>query len=213
MNETETNFTHVEDISPSQPPKKRNIQMILNIILFAGLGICLYFILAKNSEAPSKKLKGEGINIAHINADTVMAEYLLFLELKVELEKEAQQMREDLTVKEKNFTNQVLAYQQKVQSGNISIDEAQKTEERLARQQEELYGLNDRYTNEIATKELEAYARVLDSLNVAIELINHQYHFDYVFTAAGILYANPENDISHMVIQILNERYQQDISE
>lgn len=212
MNETENNYTPEQSITSFQPGRKMNFQMILNIILFAGLGVCLYFILTTKTESSSNS-KSEGINIAHINADTIMAEYVLFQELREDIEKDAQKMREELTLKEKNFSNQVLAYQQKVQSGNISIDEAQKTEERLARQQEELYGLNDQYTNEIAAKELDIYARVLDSLNVAIEIINQQYHYDYVFTAAGILYANPEYDISQKAIVILNERYQQNTSE
>ncbi len=192
-------------------PKKLNVQMILNIILFAGIILCLILIFtgkSKNSKLPARD--GTGLSIAFINSDTLMSQYELFQDLKLELEAETLKMTQDLAQKKKALENQFISYQNKVQAGTISIDDARKTEESLSRQQQELMNLSDVYTNQISDKEYQMSLQVYDSLNIVLKLINETENFDYILgysKGAGILYANPEHDVTAMVVEILNERY------
>lgn len=185
------------------------LQMILNVIFLAGIIVCLVLIFngrkAGNSESDARNLK-----IGFINSDSLMVHYDLFIDLKTELEAETLTLREDLAQKEKSLQAQILSYQQKVQSGNISYDDARKTEEYLASQQQKLMELGETYTNQIAEKEYAMTLRVLDSLNVALSIVNETENYDYILgysQGAGILYANPELEITEKIVGILNDRY------
>jgi outer membrane protein len=213
MNETNTDF--VSEVKPDgekSPKCKMNIQTIINIVLLVGLALAFVFIFTKTPESSSSKsANNEGsINIAYINSDTLMMNYDLFQDLKLVLEEETLKLRKDLEEREKSLQSQFMAYQKKAQSGNISYEDAQKTEERLGRLQQELIQLGEQYTNQIAMQEYEMTLRVYDSLHIAMDLINEIHSYDFILgytQGAGILYAHPSHDITVPILEILNERY------
>jgi len=189
--------------------KKLNLQMIFNIIFLLGIIGCfiLIFISAKTS---SKEKNANGLKIGFVNSDSLMVQYDLFFDLKTELEMETQKLRDDLSQKEQNLQNQYVSYQKKMQSGNISFDDAKRTEEQLSAQQQQLMQQGELYTNQIAQKEYAMTLRVLDSINVVIAFVNEAESYDYILgysQGAGILYANPKHEITDRVVGILNERY------
>ncbi len=185
------------------------LQMILNVVFLVGIIACLVLTFTgKNGE--DKEGSARNLKIGFINSDSLMVHYDLFIDLKTELEAETLKLREDLAQKEKSLQSQILSYQQKVQTGNISYDDAKKTEEYLASQQQKLMELGETYTNQIAEKEYAMTLRVLDSLNVALSIVNETENYDYILgysQGVGILYANPELEITEKVVGILNERY------
>jgi outer membrane protein len=218
MNETEDFYQEVnnpEQIAKEQEinyMKKFRLQMILNIILFTGLLICLILLLTQKNVPKKVQPSGDGMNIAFVNSDTLMSHYELFQDLKLDLEAETLKLSKDIEQRKKALENQFLSYQNKVQSGTISYDDAKKAEENLGRQQQELMLLGEQYSNQISEQEYEMSVRVFDSLNVVLLMINEQSEYDYILgytPGAGILYANPSHDITEAVLEILNERYLQ----
>jgi outer membrane protein len=210
MNDNETILMEDNSMNSLPSGKKPNLQMIVNIVLFAGLAVCLVLMILGKSGTETENKSAAGLNIAFINSDTLMSHYELFQDIKTDLEAETLKLRQDLEQREKTLQNQFQNYQKKVQAGTISYDDAQKTEENLARQQQELMAIGDQYTNQIALKEYEMSVRVFDSLNVVLELINEKNQYDYILgytPGAGILYANPALEITEVVVEILNERY------
>jgi len=213
MNETNTDF--VSEVKPEgvkSPKCKMNFQTILNIVLLVGLALAFVFIFIKTPGTSSSNSRhNEGsLKIAFIESDTLMTKYDLFQDLKLVLEGETLKLRKDLEEREKTLQSQFMAYQKKAQSGNISYDDAQKTEQRLGQMQQELIQLGEQYTNQIAVQEYEMTLRVYDSLNVAMDLINEIHSYDFILgytRGAGILYANPSHDITVPILEILNERY------
>lgn len=184
-------------------------QMIFNIVILAGLIFCIILIFTGRN-ASDKENGSNEMHIGFISTDSLMSQYELFQDMKVILEAETLRMRDDLAKKEQSLQAQYQSYQKKAQSGNISYDDAKSTEQYLAAQQQELMTLSETYTNQIATKEYEMSVRVLDSLNVVIEIVNAEDQYDYILgytQGAGILYANPKYDITEKVIGMLNERY------
>jgi outer membrane protein len=198
-----------------QAPGKENVmkiprvQMIFNMIFLVGIIACIVLVFTRNSKSSDGE-NGNRLKIGFVNSDSLMVHYDLFIDLKTELETETLKLREDLSQKEKSLQNQFLSYQQKMQTGNISYDDAKKTEEYLAAQQQQLMELGELYTNQIAEKEYAMTLRVLDSLNVVLAIINESENYDYILgysQGAGILYANPRLEITDKVVEILNERY------
>ncbi len=210
MNENETMIMDDNSLKSKPELKKSNLQMIINIVLFAGLAICLILLLLQKSDVTTDNKPISGLNIAFIDSDTLMSHYDLFQDVKTELEAETLKLRQDLEKREKSLQSQFQSYQSRVQAGTISYDDARKTEENLARQQQELITLGEDYTNQISLKEYEMSVRVFDSLKVVLELINENQQYDFILgytPGAGILYANPALEITEMVVGILNERY------
>jgi outer membrane protein len=204
MNETNTDF--VSEVKPDgekSPKCKMNIQTIINIVLLVGLALAFVFIFTK-TPGTSATSKENSLKFAFVNSDTLMSNYDLFQDLKLVLEEETLKLRKDLEEREKSLQSQFIAYQKKAQSGNISYEDAQKTEERLGRLQQELIQLGEQYTNQIAMQEYEMTLRVYDSLNVAIELLNEKENYDFILgytQGAGILYANPSFDVTVPVLK------------
>lgn len=184
-------------------------QVIINIVLIVAILIAFILILSRNT-SDSSKHKVDGLNIVFVNSDTIMKNYKLFQDLKIELEAETLRLQKDLEKRQKALESKFIAYQNKIKTGNISIDEARKTEENLSQQQQELIKLNEMYTQQIAQRELEMTERILDSVISAIRLYNQSNQFDFILgysKGAGILYANPKLDITNEILIILNNRY------
>jgi outer membrane protein len=199
-------------IENTQPTKSQSTQMVINVVLFLGIALCLILIFFKpaNKSSSSKSSSSEHLRIAYVNSDSLMSQYTLFNELRDELEAETIRLREDLDKREKSIQGQFASYQKKAQSGNISYDDARKTEESLGRQQQEYMELAEKYTNDIAVKEYEMSVRVFDSLNSVLLFVNEAEHYDYILgytQGSGILYANPALDITGQVVGIMNERH------
>jgi outer membrane protein len=196
-----------------EPPKCKlcSTQNIINTVLFLGLLLCLIFIFFGKQPNKTKRISDDGnLRIAFINSDSLMSQYLLFQDLKIEIETETLKLTQDLKLKEQSLQNQYIAYQKKVQSGNISYDDARKTEEDLAKQQQYLMALSEQYTTQIAEQEYEMSKRVLDSVQVTISKMKNEYAYDFVLgytRGAGILYASPEHDITDEVVKTLNKNY------
>lgn len=217
MNEDQQVFSENETIEESQAKtnhsnncNKPKLQTIFNIILLIGLVACLILIFTYRNNTGTNNQDKPSTNIAFINSDTLMSHYDLFQDLRAEIETETLALRQDLEQRQKSLEGQLIAYQQKVQSGNISYDDAQKTEQYLGKLQQDLMNLSDQYTNQIAQKEFDMSQRVFDSLNVVLKIVNEKNNYDYILgytPGAGILYANPALEITESVVEILNDRY------
>ncbi len=204
----------IKKIEPIEGKEKNsgfsNIQTVLNIVFFIGIAICVILILTKNKNNSKGQQNSSCISIAYIDSDTLLSQYTLFQDLKAELETETMSLQQDLQDREKSLQGQIQSYQSKVQSGNISYDDAKRTEENLMAQQQSLIQLSEEYSSQIAQKEFDISQRVYDSLNVAMAIVNEEYQYDYILgytQGVGILYTNPEFNITTEVLTLLNERY------
>jgi outer membrane protein len=199
-----------EETNHSKKCNKPKLQTIFNIIFLIGLVACLILIFTYRNNSGTNNQDKSKTNIAFINSDTLMIHYDLFQDLRSEIETETLTLRQDLEQRQKSLEGQLIAYQKKVQSGDISYDDAQKTEQYLGKLQQDLMNLSDQYTNQIAQKEFDMSQRVFDSLNVVLKIVNEKNNYDYILgytPGAGILYANPALEITESVVEILNERY------
>jgi len=194
-------------------------QKIINIVLFVGLiiSISLHFtdklIKSDNnkiSKSEDRRITNQIVSVAYVNTDSLMENYLLYQEIKSDLEQETKKLLNDLHQKESSLQNQVMSYQKKVQGGIISMDEAQKTEQNLMQQQQTLQQLSEQYTNKIAQKEYNMTLRILDSVISSTSSLKEKLGYDFVLgytKGTGILYANPEFDITNIVLEDINKKY------
>lgn len=215
-NESENNFSTpiANQETPSTKKCKNNCncnfwwQLILSILVIAL--IILQFVPIKKSQK-SIITTATSSKIAHINVDTIMSKYPLVDTLQNRLQRQITSLETDLMNKQNSLQKNMQAYQNDMQSGKIiTKDEANRREQQLMNEQQQLITLRDQYDAQIQRLQMSMQTEILDSIKSAIKNLPPENSFDYVLgysNEGAIFYANPSLDITNDVLTILNKRF------
>lgn len=213
-NESENNFSDPIANQETQSTKKckNNYnfwwQLILSILVIAL--IILQFVPIKKSPK-SIITPATSSKIAHINVDTIMSKYPLVDTLQNRLQRQITSLETDLMNKQNSLQKNMQAYQNDMQSGKIiTKDEANRREQQLMNEQQQLITLRDQYDAQIQRLQMSMQTEILDSIKSAIKNLPPENSFDYVLgysNEGAIFYANPSLDITNDVLTILNKRF------
>lgn len=197
--------------------KKIKGQLIYNIASAAAIValFVLFFLKMNPSGSSSNNVRGDGsaINIAYVNSDSLMNNYVLVDTMMAQLQRLNDSLDKDITGREQTFQARVMAYQQNLQNGTIqTVDQAKQQEAALQAEQEQLYKLRDQYLNQVAVMQNQMNMQVIDSITSVIDHNPDDFPYDFVLgytKGAGILYASDQFDITKDVLEILNENYKE----
>lgn len=164
---------------------------------------------APAATAVSQTANSAGIKIAYIEVDTLMSQYQFCKDYSVLLTKKGENIQRTLQSKAKTLQDQVNVFQSKLQQNAYTREEAERVQESLARQQQDLQTLNDRLSNEFASEQSKYNEAMRDSIQSFLKSYNKTKKFDIILSKAGdnILYANKAYDITDDVVKGLNKRY------
>lgn len=196
----------------------KTLSLTLNIVLLLAVGILFYLHFSQSSQVEAKGLESQeltanDLQIAYINADTVLKNYEFFKEKQAELEEKQKKMDQDYRNRAEGFQSEVNNYQQNV--SNLTIGQAKALEEDLSKKQQNLRMYQERLTQELLKEEgkinEELYERVTSyikeySINNDIEVVV-KYN-----QGSDILYAGDAMDITWKIVEGLNSKYQQNSS-
>lgn len=206
--------------TPSGKSGKIPLSTILNLLLFVGL-VVIYalFFLQKSEDTEQQqdqlveireRLSEAGAAIAYISSDRLMEEYDLAKKMREEFEGEQRRLENDLERRQRTFQTEVERFQQNIQSGSISMDQAQIREQELMQMQQELLQSSDTYRERLATKEFEMNLELLEKISDFLERYNREAGYDFILNysrGGGILFAHPGHDITTEVIELLNAEH------
>ncbi len=150
----------------------------------------------------------EGVRIVHVNSDEIVEQYYLTDILKNDFEKEKKSLENEFVRRQRTFQKDVETFQTNVQQGKISNENAMKRERELMLTQQELYELNESFTERLMMLEMEMQKQITDSLTTFLARYNQKKNYDYILGYArggGILFANPGVDITQDVIEELKK--------
>lgn len=214
-NEPDNNFSAPIENQETQSTKKcknnRNCnflwQLILSILVIAL--IILQFVPIKKSPKSTIATATTG-KIAHINVDTIMSKYPLVDTLQNRLQRQITTLETDLMNKQNSLQKNMQAYQNDMQNGKIiTKDEANRREQQLMNEQQQLVTLRDQYDAQIQQLQMSMQTEILDSIKSAVKNLLPDKSFDYVLgysNEGAIFYANPSLDITNDVLTVLNKR-------
>ncbi len=205
---------------PSGKSGKIPFTTIVNLLLFVGL-VVIYalFFLQKGEETEQQedqlteireRLSEAGASIAYIRAERLMENYDLAIKMRDEFEGEQRRLENDLERRQRTFQTEVERFQQNIQSGTISMDQAQVREQELMLMQQELIQSSDTYRERLTVKEYEMNLELFEKISDFLERYNREADFDFILNhtpGGGILFAHPGHDITEEVIQRLNDEY------
>ena len=116
-----------------------------------------------------------------------------------------------INAKGKNFANQVQEFQRKAQSNQLTQQQYENEQARLAKLQQDIQDLQQR----LSTSLQEEYQKELQALTDTIQNFMKSYAkekgFDFILCKSSgidnVLYGNPKYDITNEVVKALNKRY------
>lgn len=191
---------------------KTNLSLIISLLALA-VSATLFFLKPSSPEPvtipqPTNN-DGAGLNIAYINADSIMSNYLLVDELMKTLTNQGAAMEKELQKKQSQYESDASYFQEQVNKGTISEASARDIYEKLMAKEQELYQLRDQYSQQMMQLEAEMNKVLLDNVSQFLKN-NNNFTYDYVlnYTYNGdILLTNPDYDITKFVLEGLNREY------
>ena len=226
----EINQTAMDSEKPSQntccdveQPKKKcccnTCLTICNIILLLGLiGIyILHFtgIGAKNglhnpNATEPVVVSKEGLKIAYIDSDTILANYQYAKDMEAELVKYKDS-------KERSYTQQMNQFQTDYQNylktgASLSLSQQQAKEAELKQRAEKLSTLEQELMAQIAERQVNENTKLLNAIFGFVKEYNEaNQKYDIIlrktFDNSPTMYMNPGMDITKEIIDGLNEEY------
>src|ERR1039457_1820112 len=174
MMQDENNFQN-----PSTPVVKENHQMkqkililsvTLNIIMLIGL-VVLYvlFFTTKKTEsvtmAPVMQKSGhKTVPLVYVNIDTLNVRYEFVKVLKNDLESTGKKLQSEILEEQNAFEKEGADFQKQVAANAIPEAKAKVIYEALMEKQQAINEKKDRYTQEVANKEIDMNLRLLDTV-------------------------------------------------
>lgn len=201
--------------------RAQNIINAILILAIVGLYI-LYFLNTKttvsatsaNKKADSTK---EEIAIAFVKIDTVLNNYDMFYDMRKTLEEKQKASEAELASKTRAYERGLQDFQNKVQKGLVTRSTAQQMEQELMQEQQSILQLRDQLTYELAEEEQVMNRKLINEITEFLEEYNKDKNYKYIFSdqlyGDNILYASDSLDITDVVLEGLNKRYQKNVED
>jgi outer membrane protein len=191
-----------------------NINTILMLILLVGLALLyvLFFTEGRGSAKmmPAGKAAGQGLNVVFVNIDTLNERYEFVTDLKKSLESHGGKLQSELLSEQAALQKEFNDLQKLIQGNAVTEERAGTLYQNLMQKQQALEEKKNRYTQDVAEKEYNMQAQLLDTVDNFLRRFNKTYRYDYILgykTAGEILIANDTLDITAVVIDELNKEY------
>jgi outer membrane protein len=218
-NQAEEMLTPIQE-KENPTGKKRSFfspPTITEWILLIGL-IVLYFLFltAKKPESPVtlafQKASTKSTSVVFVNIDSLNSKYEFIKLMKTDLEATGKRLQTEILSEQAAFEKEAADFQKQVAANAISEDKAKIVYEQLMQKQQALVDKKDRYTQQVADKEMKMNLTLLDTVTNFLKRYNKIYKYDYIMglkTAGEILVANDTLDITKDVVDALNKAYQE----
>lgn len=192
----------------------KNISLILNIVLALAVAYLFFdrFSGPKASiatpEAAAKAME-KPLRIVHLNLDSLHAKSEEFQSKKAELEKAQADAEASLTTRAKAFEKEVMAYQQKLQSGTMTPKSAQDEEARLAKKEQSIMQERERLGSDLLKKTDDFNGNFTDRVKGHLDSLKNLMNYDYILVAgqgSPVLLSNDSLDITNQVLDLLKKK-------
>ena len=196
----------------------KNTSLILNVVLFVGLGVLyfLHFNSNNNSKAETtsdiiENATTSDVNIAFVNIDTILLKYTLAVELNDLLTKKQANMKSKLEKNARDFEKDAQIFQDKLQRGIfLTQQRAEEAQQQLLMRQQEIQKLEYDYTTQLSMEQQKMNSQLFDSVSNYIKVFNTPESFQVILgqsLTSNILYGSKQLDITNEILNGLNNRY------
>lgn len=182
----------------------KQASLILNIVLLVAVGV-LYFLHFKGR--PNEEPGAAPVSIAYVNSDSLFKNYDFYKQSEDSMTKKRATLEKELEEKGKSLENEIRNFQQKVQTGALSAQQAQETEKSLMKKQQDFFEYKNSLGQQLAEEQQKMNEKVYGNIVEYIKKVNKEKNYNFVLgfsKGGGILYANDSLDITKDVLKGLN---------
>lgn len=199
---------------------KQNIkQMIKNVLLkvLCAAMVVLSFAQCGNGEsksvnAPKFSNDSNSLSIVYVRQDSLLSKYELYQYLSKENLKKEENIRVTLGEKQRDFEKDAMEFQRKIENNAFATRErAEEEQARILKKQENLQALSDKLTTELAIETQKNMKVLADSVNNVLNEVRKEFGYQYILSDP--LCADESLDITELVVERLNQRYQKPAEE
>ncbi len=151
-------------------------------------------------------------SVAYINTDSLLLKYTYAKALSEKIMGKQEASRADFNEKAKVFQQDAVEFQRKVQNnGFLSLDRAEKEQQRLAKAERDLQELNQRLSNELMLEQETINRQLRDTLVNYLEEYSKANPYKIILSNTmgdNVLYSAPGVDITNQIVEALNARYE-----
>jgi outer membrane protein len=191
----------------------------LSIALFAVLFLAIAFLyfLQFSGKKDKKSVKNNALSeiqsegIAFVNIDTVIFNFDMFFDRRAELMEKQKKAEAEFASKENQLKKNAADAQDKVNKGLVTRAQAAEMEQALYQQQQELALLSQNLQNTLLEEEQVMNRQIVDYITTYLEENKSQYKYQFILGksfGSVVLYGDSGLDITHVVLDALNQKYQ-----
>ncbi|MBO7276436.1 MAG: OmpH family outer membrane protein [Bacteroidales bacterium] len=201
-----------------------------NIALWIGCGlsivcsIVLFILVLSGDKAETKETKttaavkknktlsSDGLKVAYINTDTVMAKYQMAIDMEKDLQDYQKRLKNELESKLKKFQTD---YENYMKNGaNLTLTQQKQTEQDLTKRQQELPQLEQQMMLDLQERQVADNKKMLDAVYAFIRDYNKKHqNFDIIlsksYLGSPVLYIDEGMDITNEIVEGLNKEYEE----
>jgi len=190
----------------------KNLSLILNGIL--AVAVIYLYVLHFSGGSPAEPEQASNVSaggipkIAYVNSDTLLQYYDFFQDKRAELEDKAQKLQSDYETRAKGLQSEITAFQRN--AGSMTMNQARALEEDLMKKQQNLVQYQQNLSTELMQEEAKVNEELYEKVAEYLEEYGANQNFKVVLTYtknSGVLYADDSLDITRVVVDGLNERY------
>ncbi len=195
------------------------ITFIISIIAIITSVAVLIFTLTNKKTSTSQNSTNKtslsadslgNINIAYVNLDTLLLEYKYSIKLNEDFLTEQAKAKANLETRMKSFEKKYNEFSEKARLGSFISQKSMETQQNeLLQEQANIQKLEQELTEKLMKQQTQLNNELLDTVSNFIKEFNDGRYVLILGNAAGggILYAEPEMDITNQVVEQLNQRY------
>ncbi len=196
----------------------KRVNLIINIVLAIAVGVLfvLYFTADEKSSPAQTEEKlvennstGKG-EMAYINIDTLMNNMDMFFDVRNKLVEKQKSSEAELNSRSKDFEKEATDFQEKVRKGLVTRSRAQEIEQELYLEQQNLIGLKDKLSLELAEEEQVMNRQLIYYIIDFLEEYNREKNYQFIISnslGGPLLYASDKQNITNDVVEGLNAKY------
>ena len=194
----------------------KQLSTVLKCVLVIALAVlfgCQPSNKSENNSGTKEAVVGEtDYTVAYINTDSLLLKYNYAKDLSEKIMSKQESSRANFNEKAKVFQQDAVAFQRKVQNnGFLSLDRAEKEQQRLAKAERDLQELNQRLSNELMAEQETINRQLRDTLVNYLEEYSKANPYKMILSNTmgdNVLYSAPGVDITDQIVEALNARYE-----
>ncbi len=196
----------------------KKTSLIINVILIVAVA-ALYVLFFSHPGSTGKNMKkSAGIDtsqvvtpkIVYVNIDTLLANYDMFTDFQNKLSDKQKASEDKLNTRGQKWQNKVTEYQNNLKRGLVTRSEAQKIEQQLSQEQQEIMKMKNDLSSKLMEEQQVSYRKVLFSVVDYLNEYSKLHHYQYVLSTTlggNLLYGDKNLDITRDVVDGLNLKY------